>query len=157
MSRGRRRVERRTRGCVAAEGEFGRGETERETRDADAEGWKEGEGGRRGRENSPLADYVAQPASLIHPRDVFSSSLPFLPQPPMILPASHRPLACISSLSLHPSSFFLPSSSRFQDADECDRCCDVIRWTLFKTVLSFGKRRVIFKKMLFSLYRVSQS
>lgn len=61
----RRRVER-ARGCVLAEGEFGRGETEREQR-----GGNETRGG-RGRES--ISRLRTQPASLIHPRDVFSSS-----------------------------------------------------------------------------------
>lgn len=67
MSRGRTKEGwEGTRGCILAEGEFGRGETERERG-----GGKE----TKGEESSPLADYVPSP-----PRS-FTPAMFFLPLP----------------------------------------------------------------------------
>lgn len=56
-------------GCVSAEGEFGRGETERERGDGKETGE---EGGREvEEENSPLADYVPSPPRSFTPAMFF--------------------------------------------------------------------------------------
>lgn len=65
---------------MSAEGEFGRGETERERRG----GNETEEGG-----GSPLADYVPNPPRSFTPA-MFFLLLPFLPRPPMISPTIPR-------------------------------------------------------------------
>lgn len=124
----RKRVER-ARGCVAAEGEFGRGETERE---------REEEGTRRGEERreSPLADYVPSP-----PRS-FTPAMFFL-----LLSLSSATTDDLAGYNrVHPCATLFSDGAyeRALRANKRDRCATLYSLDFVQEKIAFRRRRADF-------------
>lgn len=113
-------------GFIPAEGEFGRGETERE---------RGGGNETKGEESSPLADYVPNP-----PRS-FTPAMFFL-----LLPLSSATADDLAGLRrAHPRAFRLapkPPSPRGQTWQVPTTPAPV--WTVARTLSVFGRRRADF-------------